>query len=40
VTTGFSADPESQRMREFFVAGNDTTMSRLVRHFESAAAQH
>jgi len=33
VTLGFSTDPESQRMREFFVAGNDTTMTRLKRYF-------
>jgi uncharacterized protein YndB with AHSA1/START domain len=37
VSLGFGSDPESQRMREFFSAGNATTMSRLVRHFASPA---
>lgn len=37
VTLGFGTDPESQRMREFFSAGNATTMSRLMKHFADRA---
>ncbi len=33
VTLGFTADPESQRMRAFFEQGNATTLAGLQRHF-------
>jgi len=33
VTLGFTADPESQKMRAFFTQGNATTISQLQRHF-------
>ncbi len=33
VSLGFSADTESQRMREFFDRGNATTMSQLQQYF-------
>jgi hypothetical protein len=33
VSLGFSADPESQRMRAFFNHGDASTLSQLQRHF-------
>lgn len=33
VSMGFSADPESQKMRAFFDHGNASTLSQLQRHF-------
>jgi uncharacterized protein YndB with AHSA1/START domain len=39
VTLGFGADPEAQRMREFFSGGNATTMNRLMKHFADRAEQ-
>lgn len=33
VSLGFTSEPESQRMRDFFQQGNATTLSQLQRHF-------